>query len=109
MGSENYDFRTASSSSYVTAQLTVFLKELQPTLLKKLQKYADGKHNQVKVEIRGTGKVRVTLWIHLEEEGWTYRPEDFKEVAELMLGDGMEIGPHKMDPNIYVAGKDYEF
>lgn len=104
----DYDRRKASSSSYVTAQLVVFLKELEPTLLKKLKKYADGDQCQVKVEIRGTGMVRVTLWIHLWDDNWTYKPEDFKEVAELMLGDGMAVGPHRMDPNIYVAIKDYQ-
>jgi len=105
----DYDFRTAGSSSYVTAQLVVFIKELEPTLLRKLKKYADGERCQVKVELRGTGKVRIIMWIHLEEEGWEYRPGDFREVAELMLGDGMSIGPHSMDPNIYVAVKEYEF
>lgn len=101
--------RRSANQSFISKKLQATLEGMEAELLKKLEKYADGEHSQVKIEPAGPGMVRVRMWIHLEEEGWSYKPGDFREVAEILLGDDVSYAVHRMNPHIMIATKEYQF
>ena len=91
--------RTAMAPSMLYRLLEAQKASLENQILTKLKAYvgAEAKNPQVKLEF-ANGYMNVSLWIPGQES-----KDEAQEMADILLGSGVQIGEHAMVKGMWVA------
>jgi hypothetical protein len=100
-----YDYnRTAGAQSFFARKVQEIATSLEADLDKAVEKYTGSRSTagSARVEVKQGNRLWVTLWLELGIEG---NRAEAQELAEILIGEGVEVGPHSLKPTIWVCGK----